>query len=735
MKRNCLAGMLVLTCAMIAVAADDILIADFEGESYGQWKTTGDAFGTGPVLATAAGNRVTGHQGARLVNSYLKGSGDKTTGTLTSPPFTIERNHINLLVGGGDHARETCVNLVVDGETVRTVAGPAAKDGANREILHWVSWDVSGLSGKEARIRIVDSYSGGWGHINVDQIVQSDTPLTQEVQKQVTRERSLGLDKRYLLLPVKTRSQDEPKQLLTVLVDGAPVRRFNIELDDQPGWFAHLDVSEWKGKSATLRIENIPENSKALELVSISDEVWNADKLYSEPLRPQLQFTSRVGWMNDPNGLVFYNGEYHLFFQHAPYSWTGGGPHWGHAISRDLVHWQELGEAIYPDGQGGPWSGSAVVDWNNTSGFGKDGKPPLVIFYTYVGDPATQCIAYSTDGRIFTKFAGNPAVKNISHYNRDPKVFWHEPTQKWVMVLYVGLPNADKPDAKGLMPNHTLHFFTSPNLRDWTLASVTKGGGGTDFFLYECPDFFELPVDGDASNKKWVLSAGNSEYAVGTFDGKKFTPEEVRIPGQSRRGCFYAPQTFNDTPDGRRIQIGWGQAPAPGMPFNQLQTFPCELTLRSTSAGSRLCWQPVKELETLRVKSWTADKSSLAEGDANPLADVHGELLEIRADFTPAADSEVVFNVRGVEIRYNAAKQEISGTDVRAPAPLRNGRQRITIFADRNYFTVFAGDGLTYMPFPVIPKSDSLGVEVKVKGGAIAVQQLETFKLKSIWEK
>ena len=566
-------------------------------------------------------------------------------------------------------------------------------------------------------------------------LVQSNTPLARKISNQVTRERTLTLDKRYLLLPVRTRAKDEPKQIATVIVDGAPVRKFNIELDDQPGWFAHLDVSEWKGKSATLSVEKIPETSKALDLVSTSAEVWNAAGLYHEPLRPQLQFSARVGWMNDPNGLVFYNGEYHLFFQHSPYCWNGGGPHWGHATSRDLVHWEEQGEALYPDGLGGPWSGSAVVDWKNTSGFGKDGKPPLVLFYTYVGNPAVQCIAYSMDGRTFTKFAGNPVVKNISHYNRDPKVFWHEPTQRWVMVLYVGLPNADKPQTSGLMPNHTLHFFTSPNLREWTLASVTKGGGGEDFFLYECPDFFELPVDGDASKKKWVLSAGNSEYTIGTFDGVKFTPEEVRLAGQSRRGCFYAPQTFNDTPDGRRIQIGWGQAPSPGMPFNQLQTFPCELTLRSTSAGLRLRWQAVKELECLRVKSWDYGKHNLSEGDTNPLADVRGELLEVRADFTPSADSEVVFNVRGVEIRYNAAKQEIFAADLRAPAPLRDGHQRITIFADRTYFTVFAGDGLTYMPFPVIPKPGNLGVEVEVKGGAIAVHQLEVFKLKSCWSR
>jgi len=554
-------------------------------------------------------------------------------------------------------------------------------------------------------------------------------------EQTATRERTLQLDKRYLLLPVKTRAKDVPKQRVTVLVDGVPVRKFNIELDDQPGWFAHLDVSGWKGKQATLRVENLPETSKAPDLVSTSDEVWNAAGLYREALRPQLQFSARCGWINDPNGLVFYNGEYHLFFQHSPYSWGGGGPHWGHATSRDLVHWQELGEALYPDDLGGPWSGSAVVDWKNTSGFGKDGKPPLVLFYTHVGNPATQCIAYSTDGRTFTKYAGNPALKNIGPYNRDPKVFWHEPTQRWVMVLYVGLPDADKPQANGLMPNHTLQFFTSPNLRDWTPASVTKGGGGTDFFLYECPDFFELPVDGDTSKKKWVLSAADSTYAIGTFDGKKFTPEEERIPGQTRRGCFYAPQTFNDTPDGRRIQIGWGQAPAPGMPFNQLQTLPCELQLRQTPGGIRLRKQPIKELESLRVKSWGYGKPELAEGDANPLADAHGELLEIRADFTPAADSKVVFNVRGIEIRYSAAKGEISAPGVRAPAPLQDGRQIITIFADRNYFTVFAGDGLTYMPFPAIPEPDNLGVTASVQGGAIAVHKLEVFELKSIWEK
>jgi len=262
---------------------------------------------------------------------------------------------------------------------------------------------------------------------------------------------------------------------------------------------------------------------------------------------------------------------------------------------------------------------------------------------------------------------------------------------------------------------------------------VTVGGEDTDRFLFECPDFFELPVDGNAS--KWVLSGANSEYAVGTFDGTKFTVDGERVPGRGRVNCFYAPQTFSDTPDGRRIQIGWGHAAAPGMPFNQLQTFPFELQLRETPEGVLLRREPVKELESLRGKSWKIGELSLAEGSTNPLTGVHGELLEIRADFTPAADSEVTFNVRGIEIRYNTAKQEISGPGEHMPAPLQNGRQTITIFADRNYFNVLASDGLTYMPFAAIPKPDNLGVSVSVKGGAITIHKLEVFELNSIWKK
>ena len=411
-----------------------------------------------------------------------------------------------------------------------------------------------------------------------------------------------------------------------------------------------------------------------------------------------------------------------MFFQHNPYGWNWGNMHWGHATSRDLLHWQEHGEALYPDESGTMFSGSAVVDWKNTSGFGKDGKAPLVLFYTAAGNPFTQDLAYSNDGRTFTKYENNPIVKNITGGNRDPKVIWHEPTKKWVMTLYV--------EKDGV---HTIHFFTSPNLREWTKTSIAEGVKGTNY-LFECPDFFELAVDGNAQNKKWVLLGANSEYAIGTFDGTTFTPEIAKLPGQRGRG-FYAAQTFSDAPDGRRIQIGWLQAPSPNMAFNQAMSLPLELTLVSTPTGPRLRFQPAREMDTLRAKNYRVGPLSLAPGVANPLAQVKNELLEIRATFTPGDAKIVRFTVRGVPIVYDVAKQEITVHDHVAPAPLRDGKQSLIIYTDRTAFEVFASDGLTYVPLPIIPKAENLTVEVSVEGGAATFVQLEAHELKSIWAK
>ena len=319
-------------------------------------------------------------------------------------------------------------------------------------------------------------------------------------------------------------------------------------------------------------------------------------------------------------------------------------------------------------------------------------RTPLVLIYTAAGNPTVQGIASSIDGRNFTKYPGNPVLPQITGGNRDPKVLWHEPTKRWVMVLYVGLPEN----------RHTVHFFTSPNLRDWTLASVTEGVAGSNF-LYECPDFFELPVDGDAARSQWVLLAANSEHAIGSFDGVTFRPEHRQLPGHRGRG-FYAAQSFSDIPkhDGRRILIGWFQTETKGMPFNQSMTIPLELKLTATAAGPRMTFTPVKELESLRAKTHRVPPMTLTPDSANPLAGVRAELLEIRAEFEPGEAREVIFTVRGATVLYDTGKQELVVNGHRSPAPLRDGKQRLTIFCDRTGLEVFASDGLTYVPMPFL---------------------------------
>ena len=710
---------IAIGCFLTApVHADDLMIADFEGDTYAPWTVTGEAFGSGPAHGPLAGQmNVEGFKGKGLVNSFNKG--DDSTGSLTSPEFRIERKYLSFLIGGGMSAEKLTLQLLVDGKAVRSATGPNDRPGGT-EALAQGSWDVSELSGKSATLRIIDEAKGSWGHINVDHIMQTDVKPKGPPPLISNAERSLTASARYLHLPIKNGA---PKRLVTLLVDGKVVVRNDIELaDGTPDWWAPMEVSEWQGKPVTLRVDKLPEDSTALSSISQSDTVKDSEHMYRESLRGQFHFSPKRGWNNDPNGCVSYNGEYHLFFQHNPYGWGWGNMHWGHAVSKDLVHWQEFGDKLLPDTMGPMFSGSAVVDWNNTSGFGKDGKPPLVLIYTAAGNPTVQGIAYSTDGRSFTKYSGNPVLQQIMGGNRDPKVFWHEETQKWVMVLYVELQG-----------KHTIHFFTSPNLREWTLASITEGIAGTAF-LFECPDFFELPVDGDVTKKKWVLLGANSEYAVGTFDGTHFKPEQTKLPGHRGRG-FYAPQTFSDIPakDGRRIQIGWFQTETRGMSFNQSMTVPLELKLVSTTEGPCLTFSPVKELESLRGKTLALEAMALKPGDRNPLDEFQVELLEIRTEIDPGDANEIVFNIRDSMIIYDAKKQELTVNGQRAPAPLRDGKLRLTIYCDRTGLEVFASDGLCYMPMPFNSKPENRRIFLETRGGSATVLTLEAYELRSAW--
>jgi len=703
-------------CGMRVLGQEDILIADFEGETYGEWRATGAAFGTGPAQGMLPGQMaVDGFKGKGLVNSFR--GGDAATGTLTSPPFTLERKYLGFLIGGGKDAEKTCMHLIVDGRVVRTATGSNDRSGGS-EALTQESWDITEFQGRKGVLKIVDEATGGWGHINIDHIVQTDR-RPPGLRTDVRRE--FLISKRYLNLPVQNGA---PRRVVTVWVDGERQVRNDVELaGGAPDWWAPMDVGAWMGRKLVIEVDKLPEDSGALDSIEASDVFSGAAEMYRETLRGQFHFSSRRGWNNDPNGLVYYRGEYHLFYQHNPYGWGWGNMHWGHAVSRDLVRWEELVDVLAPDRYGPMFSGSAIVDWKNTSGLGKEGEPPLVLIYTAAGDPTVQCLASSTDGRTFVKFRGNPVLPQITGGNRDPKVFWHEPTGQWVMVLYVTQPGG----------RHTVHFLNSPNLREWKLASVTEGLAGSNY-LYECPDFFELPVDGVPGQQGWVLTAANSEYAVGTFDGTTFRPELSRLPGHLGKG-FYAAQTFSDIPvsDGRRIQIGWFQTETKGMPFNQSMTVPFELRLASTAAGPRMTFTPVRELETLRKRRWDLPAQKLGQDSPNPLAGIAAELVEVRAEFEPGEATEVWFGIRGAEVVYRSKEREWWVQGHRAPAGHRGNRVTLTVYCDRTGLEVFASDGFTYVPMPFQPKPDDLGLVVSAKGGTAQFRSMEVHELGSIW--
>ena len=354
-----------------------------------------------------------------------------------------------------------------------------------------------------------------------------------------------------------------------------------------------ISRSEHSERGQTAEIPTL--NSRGLNMIFADTKFPGQDSLYKERDRPQVHFSAQRGWINDPNGLIYAKGEYHLYFQHNPYGWPWGNMHWGHAVSRDLIHWQQLNEALFPviqentTGWGdAAFSGSAVVDPLNTAGFRKNGIDPIIAIYTSTG--RGECLQASYDnGRTFIDYEGNPILK---HDGRDPKVFWYEPGKHWVMVVWSsGMPKKLSSGDDVSVREHSI--YTSPDLKTWTYQSGIPG-------FFECPELFELSVEGEPGNSKWLMYDAYGRYIVGNFDGKTFTIEQHFTKYENGGGYFYASQTFNDTPDGRRIQIGWGRnITHPGMPFNQAQLFPTELKLKKTMDGYSMCATPIKEISSL----------------------------------------------------------------------------------------------------------------------------------------
>ncbi len=528
-------------------------------------------------------------------------------------------------------------------------------------------------------------------------------------------EKTFLVEHRYLNLPVRNGAE---KRVVRFVVDGEEVYRFDIELaEGEPDFWVYADLAPFQGTRLTTAVDGVADD--ALAALVQSETPVEMDDLYHEMYRLQFHFSSRRGWLNDPNGLVFYDGVYHLFYQHNPYGWGWGNMHWGHAVSRDLLHWEELGDALYPDHLGTMFSGSAVVDWQNTSGFQDGDDPPLVLIYTAAGEPYTQCLAYSTDGgETWVKYAGNPVLGHVAGHNRDPKVIWHAPSQQWVMALY--LVESD------VRIGNDYALFGSPDLKTWRKLCDVHIGDAT-----ECPDFFELPVDDDSANTRWVFWGANGNYVLGSFDGETFTPE-TDVLCYAQGGNSYAAQTWSDTPDERRIQIAWLRGNLQGMPFNQMMAFPCELTLRATPEGVRLHSWPVREIENLYRRTHRWQDVTLTPGE-NMLSGITGDLFDIHADIEPGAATTISFTIRGIPVSYDVSAATLTCEGRTISMPLVNSVLHLRFLVDRASLEILGANGLVALSFGVIPPDDDLTLCLCVKDGPAIARSLAIHALHSVW--
>ncbi|MGI9220703.1 MAG: GH32 C-terminal domain-containing protein [Woeseiaceae bacterium] len=562
-------------------------------------------------------------------------------------------------------------------------------------------------------------------------------------------DREIEIVGKYLNFPVKHGADNH---LVSLVVDGEKVREFTVELaTDEPDYWVYLEVQDFIGKTGSLSLmewksdneekktksgtwqQVTAEQAPGLASVHSADTFPGEEDLYSEALRPQFHFSSKRGWNNDPNGLVYYEGEYHMFYQHNPFGWEWGNMTWGHAISTDLVHWVEQGDKLHMDELGQMWSGSGVVDWNNTTGFQTGDEPPLVLIYTNAGgyshwsddEPFTQGIAYSNDrGRTWTKYDGNPVLGFVKEGSRDPKVQWWAETQEWVMALYEEYPNVG--------------FYTSKDLKDWEPH-------GTMVSNHECPELVKLAIDGDKTNGKWVHYAAHGQYFVGDFDGKSFTKEseEIRF---NYGNMFYASQIFNDVPDedGRSIQVGWARVNLPDMPFNQMMTFPVSLELRSTDEGLRMFTYPVEEIEKLHGKSYSWSDEVLKPGD-NPLEAVKGNLFDIDVKIAVGDADEVGLVINGFPVVYSVAEQRLIGGDgkegdqfssgeTQAQLATEDGVITLRILVDRPSVEIFANGGRVYMPMQAVRDLNDQSLRIYSKGGDAEIKELSVYEMKPIWD-
>lgn len=747
----------------------------------------------------------------------VKDGADNQTGSIRSQKFVLGGNgQIDFLIGGGNNYYDLYVSLVraSDGKELFKATG------ADQETYNRVYWDAADYIGTECYIKIIDNATGGWGHLNVDDVNVPVAPAASATIANPDFESgdltgwtivsgnafSAGDITSDSVSGTGTTFNKNGTYHLWGFKDGADgqvgVLKSSTFTLDGSGWIDFLIgggkdlnneyVALVRASDGAELMKATGSNSEAytrvywdasahlgeqvyIKLVDNATGGWghiNADDFHVyntkadiltldryQAYRPQFHFTPERKWMNDPNGLVYYGGEYHLFYQHNPTGTTWGPMSWGHAVSTDLTNWQDLPIALEPDSNGFIWSGSVVVDTNNTSGFQTGTEKPLVAMFTHEkGGVQTQSLAYSNDkGRTWTKYEGNPVIPMPSGLSvfRDPKVFWHDATGKWVMVISAG---------------DRVRIYTSANLKAWTYADEFGSTAGSHGGTWECPDLFALPVDGNPANTKWVLAvsisngapAGGSgmQYFVGQFNGTTFTNDNPASTTlwMDYGSDYYAAISFNEAPNGRRLMIGWMNnwnyaQSIPTSIWRSSMSIPREMALTTTPEGVRLTQTPVAELVSLRRQTNTWSNQTITPTGGNLLSTVTGDAVEIIAEFqnNTATASEYGFKVRkgganATVVGYNKANSKLfvdrsaSGDSLfdptfaarhESPMSPDNDKIKLRILVDRSSVEAFGNDGKVAITDQIFPALASTGLELYATGGNVTLNSLTVHTVKS----
>ena len=579
-----------------------------------------------------------------------------------------------------------------------------AKTGATK----WVS-DPKHVNGRLRTVRP----NGTFEKVGalVDELLMRK-PTRTGPDKLTTLEREIALDGDYLRVPV---TADAPQTFLELVVDGRRVRWCDCTLAcGRPvDFYGSIDVKAWKGKKALIRFRNVRRPVKSEDGVTCADAVWYPQDLRQEPLRSQLRFSPPLGWMNDPNGLSYRDGEWHLFYQTCPLMICWGTMHWGHAVSKDLLQWTDLPVALYPDNLGQMFSGGAVSDPENRAGFGANAH-----VLVYLGAESRRVgLAPSADGRTYGKWPDEFAAKDVVD-GGDPYVFFHRPTDRWVMLV-----NQCRGGKRDIV------FFSSANLKDWQEESIYRGGDGKiDQWLHECPGLVEAKIEGE-DGTAWICWGGDERYAVGSFDGHRFLPEVERVDGiQFHRGVkggahasYYAGQAFADVPDGRVLYLPWFRcATRDSRRFNQQMGLPEELSLKRTAEGLRLVRRPARECEGLRAGAAVSPEAFA------------GELAEVWLSAEVGADGRVELDARGVPVVWEKGLLKVGTGEM--DWPLADGRLGLRLYVDRRGFEIFSQDGLLSGPAHwATPDPANRRLSVRTSGD-VKNLKVDVYPLKSVWQ-